>query len=241
MGQGYVRAILPFALSLLLLFGCSPAQRVEEDPDPADADAIEETVPGQHIESSSASSSKQWEQKPPLTLASLAPYLGEWSSIWNTMIPGFVVSDMRLTSSNSLQATITDALVNHEDILTKQEEIDFPILFPSDDGKTVIYISPGDEPDTEVAVIRPEQNLYERHLYCGTPCGFDSAIWIDNDRVVITGFSEYHPPSGEERCSEGTICTFVPLLYLFDFGIKTVTRYEGQEVEAATFLNVEAE
>jgi len=236
MRQEYGGAILPFALSFFLLFGCSPAQRIEENPDQADEDAIEKTVPGQHIESSSASSSKQQEQKPPLALASLAPYLGEWSGIWSAMIPRFSVSDMRLTSSRPLQAAITDALVNHEDILTKQEELDFPILFPSEDGKTVIYISPGDTPDTEVAIIKPFANLYGRHLYCGTPCSYDSAVWIDNAHVVITGFSQYYPANGEERCTETTLCTIVPTLHVFDLDAKTIALYQGPEVEAEIFL-----
>jgi len=189
----------------------------------------------------SSSSSQKEDVKPPLTLSSLAPYLTEWTSIWSAMIPGFTVESMHKTSTKEMKAQISDALVNHEDILARQKELDYPILFPSNDGKTLIYISSGEEPDSEVSIIRPDLNLYERHLFCGTPCGFDSAVWVDDDHVIITGFSEYYPPNGEPRCSEGTICTFVPVLYLFDLGAKTITRYEGAEVEAAIFLNMGVE
>lgn len=135
-----------------------------------------------------------------------------------------------------MKPSITAPLVEHEDILALQETLDYPILFPSEDGETVIYISPSGEPDTEVAIIKPFANLYERHLYCGTPCSYDSAVWIDNSHVVVTGFSQYYPASGEERCTETTLCTVVPTLHVFDRTNNTITEYRGPEVDEAVFL-----
>ena len=135
-----------------------------------------------------------------------------------------------------MKPSITAPLVEHEDILALQETLDYPILFPAQDGQTVIYISPSDAPDTEVAIIKPFANLYERHLYCGTPCSYDSAVWIDNAHVVITGFSQYYPANGEERCTETTLCTIVPTLHVFDLQNGTMTEYWGPEVDETMFL-----
>lgn len=135
-----------------------------------------------------------------------------------------------------MKPSITAPLVEHEDILALQETLDYLILFPSADGQTVIYISPSGEPDTEVAIIKPFANLYERHLYCGTPCSYDSAVWIDNSHVVITGYSQYYPSDDEERCTETTVCTVVPTLHVFDLQNETVTEYRGPEVNETTFM-----
>jgi len=138
-----------------------------------------------------------------------------------------------------MKPSIAAPLVEHEDILALQGTLDYPILFPAQDGQTVIYISPSDAPDTEVAIIKPFANLYERHLYCGTPCSYDSAVWIDNAHVVITGFSQYYPANGEERCTETTLCTIVPTLHVFDLQNGTMTEYWGPEVDETMFLERE--
>ncbi len=152
------------------------------------------------------------------------------------MIPDFNLTMMQKVSTKSMQPDIVDPLVDHEDILEEETMVDYPILFPSEDGNIVVYISPNLEPDTEVAIIKPNENVYERHLFCGTPCAFDDAMWVDNEHFAVTGFSEYHPANGEERCTVGTPCTFVPTLYIFDLNAKTISLYQGPEVDAEVFL-----
>ena len=79
--------------------------------------------------------------------------LTDWIQAWKAFLPEFGISSMQKIRSSAMKPSITAPLVEHEDILALQETLDYPILFPSEDGQTVIYISPGDAPDTELANI----------------------------------------------------------------------------------------
>jgi len=228
------------ALLALFLISCSSStpQEIEETPLGEEGETV---TPEVETSSSSSSSSTVQESSsspaaPSVSLSSFSPHLSEWQAAWGSRIPGFNLSTLKRVQTKTLKAESIDALVEHESILAKQDELDYPILFFSEDEKTIVYISPSGEPDSEVAIIKPDLNLYERHLFCGTACAFDSAVWMDNERFAVTGYSEFHPSSGEERCTETTPCTFVPTLHVFDITAQTISKYEGPEVDAAVFM-----
>lgn len=63
------------------------------------------------------------------------------------------------------------------------------------DGKVAIM---GGSPDSEAAVYGFSPNGRTRVLFCGTPCHFDDAVWLDNNIILIAGYSneinqQFHP------------------------------------------------
>lgn len=63
------------------------------------------------------------------------------------------------------------------------------------DGKVTMQ---GGGPDSEVAVYGLTPNGRTRVLFCGTPCHFDDAVWLDNNVLLIAGYSneinkQFHP------------------------------------------------
>lgn len=170
------------------------------------------------------------------SLTSLSSDLSDWIAAWQQFNPEFSLSQMNKMRSNTIQPDISEPLELHEYLLDMQEEYPYSILFPSPDLMTVAYVSPSGSPDSEVAILKPEENLYERVLFCGTPCNFDGAMWIDNDRFVVTGYSEIHS-NQRNGCIADQPCTVVPTLHIFDVVNGTVIEYAGPEVNAAAFFS----
>ncbi len=87
--------------------------------------------------------------------------------------------------------------------------------------------------DSGVALIDLRSKEYKRLLYCGTPCGWDEARWLDNHSFVVAGSEEdasYKNVPGT-RFNPGHL----PTLHLFDLSKNEVTWYKGSPVTGATF------
>ena len=234
-----MRKIALLFVALLLLSSCAQTEAPEDEFPSSSSSSSTTSVTSSSFALSTTSSLSSSSSAAPLPLSAMGGALVDWAQAWKVFLPAFGMSSMQKVRSSAMKPSIAAPLVEHEDILALQGTLDYPILFPAQDGQTVIYISPSDAPDTEVAIIKPFANLYERHLYCGTPCSYDSAVWIDNAHVVITGFSQYYPANGEERCTETTLCTIVPTLHVFDLQNGTMTEYWGPEVDETMFLERE--
>lgn len=168
-------------------------------------------------------------------LTSLANDLTDWAAAWQEFIPGFEPSQMQKIQSGPITPDISDPLELHENILDLQEEFPYSILFPSPNFMKVVFVSPSGSPDSAVAILSPEENLYERVLFCGTPCAFDGAVWIDDEKFVVTGYYEIHPDQ-MNGCMGDELCTVVPTLHVFDLNKNSVTEYYGPEVESDVFF-----
>jgi hypothetical protein len=90
------------------------------------------------------------------------------------------------------------------------------------DGKII----EGYDVDSRVLLIDVKTNKFKQILTCGTPCGFNDAVWIDDNSFVVLGQSR-----GSKKVDECKIyeeCQS-PLLYVFDLKNNKYTSYHGSE------------
>ncbi len=81
-----------------------------------------------------------------------------------------------------------------------------PYFFPSPNGKRQLDIYSynrtlktdkkgkpkltSNSPDSEVALLDAAKGERTRLIFCGTPCRFEDAAWLNNEVVVVAGYSE---------------------------------------------------
>ena len=82
--------------------------------------------------------------------------------------------------------------------------------------------------DSGVALADLKNNTWKRLMFCGTPCHFDDAAWINNDVFVVVGESEYYE---ENYCLNNNPCPRVATLHVFDLSTNVVTLYYGPPIE----------
>ena len=90
------------------------------------------------------------------------------------------------------------------------------------DGKIV----EGYDVDSSVKLIDVKTNKFKQILTCGTPCGFNDAVWIDNNSFVILG--QTRGKKGFDDCKIYEECQS-PLLYVFDLRNNDYVLYQGPE------------
>ncbi len=90
------------------------------------------------------------------------------------------------------------------------------------DGRVVA----GWDVDAGVALVDLSRKKWMRLLYCGPSCGYDDAMWIDNDTFVVVGYYE----DISSRCPGRSDCVVQPYLWLYRVSANTVTWYVGPAV-----------
>lgn len=162
-----------------------------------------------------------------------------WINLWRQAIPGFKVSSFRKISeetikpdveypySPSQQSKLREIIYAYSPDKTKFVDTRGGMELYEENGK----LKAAFDIDSDVGLIDLKSNKYNRLLFCGTPCGFDDAIWIDNNIFVVVGQTEYYPANGEERCTVNTKCTWVATLHVFDLTKNIVTLYYGPEID----------
>ncbi len=85
----------------------------------------------------------------------------------------------------------------------------------------------GFDVDTEVEVIYLKTRTRQRLMFCGTPCWFHDAVWLNNDILVVPGSGEALPTGCPGSPAP---CPYVPEMYVVDFKQGTVTWYTGPQV-----------
>jgi hypothetical protein len=83
-----------------------------------------------------------------------------------------------------------------------------------DNGKVKVVFTDG-EPDSYVTLFDTEAKKAQRAISCGTPCSFEGAGWIDDNRFFIFGSSEDNDMKK------------IPAIFIFDMEKKTRTVYTG--------------
>lgn len=74
-------------------------------------------------------------------------------------------------------------------------------VWSPDGSRFVDLLSSYGEPDSALTVYdRLGDGTVETLAFCGTPCGFDDAFWLDGDRVVVFGNEESLRDDGRPLC-----------------------------------------
>jgi hypothetical protein len=111
-----------------------------------------------------------------------------------------------------------------------------PARWRTRDGARVALVTDDrGSPDSAVDVIDTESGAALRLLSCGTACRTTDAAWLADGRLVVAGWSEWHPAGGPPRCVEGAPCTFVALLTVIDVDAGSALELRGPEVDEAAF------
>lgn len=164
-----------------------------------------------------------------------------WVDLWRQAVPGFEVSKFSKTGEGAIKSESPDGSSCGSPQPNQLREIMY-VYSPDKtrfvDPRVYLYLSEnngkiegGFDADSAVALFDLRSNECKRVLFCGTPCGFDDAVWIDNNRFVVVGDHEHHPKN-EERCAVNTKCTWVASLHVFDLSANVVTVYVGPETES---------
>lgn len=76
------------------------------------------------------------------------------------------------------------------------------------------------EPDSSVLVIDKKLQTIQTVLFCGTPCGFSNAAWIDNNSLVVVGEESISDTEGINY--KGQVAT----LYVINLATQKVELYK---------------
>ncbi|MDD5110317.1 MAG: hypothetical protein PHI63_03805 [Patescibacteria group bacterium] len=167
-----------------------------------------------------------------------------WVSYWQKITPNFSLDNFQNVSSRSI-----GVLRNYlYDGTTAQEKLRKKIIIYSPDRTSFVdpygsmqltevngTVRAAFDADSSVTLVDTASSVAQQLLFCGPACGFDDAIWIDNNTLIVLGSSEYYPENGEERCIEGTMCTVVATVHVYDLTNDTVTLWYGPEVDRDIF------
>lgn len=178
----------------------------------------------------------------PKQLEVTAPVINEklslWVRMWKEIKPDFSIASFTKISE---QRIVPEETARGE--FPADEIKDFMRVYSPDRTKFVDahasvgltlengVLTPMFEPDSSVELTDLQNKTVRRLLFCGTPCGFDDAVWIDSETFAVVGHTEYYPPSGEVRCTVDTTCTYVATLHVFDLRQGKVSLYYGPESE----------
>lgn len=168
---------------------------------------------------------------------SLLPKLTSWVQVWRHAIPVLAADSLRRTSSAPFKFDYAWAGAGHvaEDVRTRAlidvlspdsaHSLDFDMYLDfdrDDDGK----IAPMREPDSAPVLADFKNDTLWRVSFCGTPCFYDGAYWVNSDRFALTGATQ----TGEQ--ADGPWCAF---LEIYDLRSRRITRWLAPAVNAAAF------
>jgi len=129
------------------------------------------------------------------------------------MIPGISLQDFTIEREEDIKTDVTGVIEDPETFLTG-----FSIQVKSPDDARTLAISSGAEPDSQVMLI-DKYNNFERLLFCGTPCSWNTGDWIDNYRFYVLGSEEYE--NGLRA----------PVIHLFNLQSETHITYYGPTIQ----------
>lgn len=214
-----------FSLSGLIFFGCT-----EKSSPPLTTQQTSETV--EIVTSQTqvlstpelAEMEKVIEEKLPL-----------WVNMWRSSVPNFSISAFKKIEEKKIMVEVESLLDSEDDKLdemlrvyspdkTKYVDPHLDIGIFEEDGK----IQAGLDVDSGVALADLTNKTWKRLMFCGTPCHFDDAVWINDDVFVVVGESEYYEGNS---CMDGNPCPHVATLDVFDLSNNTVTHYYGPPIE----------
>ena len=169
--------------------------------------------------------------------------LPDWFQNWQTVILGFNINSFTWQEATTITSEMTP--FNPNDTIAKLRK-PFYIYSPDKSKFLDIYIGmelweesgkikAGYGPDHAVSLVDLKTNQLKILLFIGTAGNYDDALWLDNDRFIVTGFTEYLPKSKEERKLLGDKTYYAALLYYFNLNKNKMTLYYGPKVEGTLF------
>ncbi len=169
-----------------------------------------------------------------------------WFQDWQTMVLGFNVNSFTWQEDTTI--TSEQVQFNPADTIAKLRKSLY--IYSPDKSKFLdIYIGmelwedggkikAGYGPDHAVALGDLKTNQLKILLFCGTTGNYDNALWLDNDKFIVTGFSEYFPKSEEEKEALNNEVYYVAFLYFFNLPRNKMTLYYGPKVEGTFFRRI---
>ncbi len=99
-----------------------------------------------------------------------------------------------------------------------------------DKSKFVDFLSNYGDPDSKLTVFNRAGSAQTETIdFCGTPCRFDSAFWLDDSRAVVLGRAEGTKADGTPLCigaaGDANKCYSHLTVTVYDFGRATKQRY----------------
>ncbi len=88
--------------------------------------------------------------------------------------------------------------------------------------------------DSSVSIAYLDSNTYEQVLTCGTPCGFDDVVWIDNNKLLILGYQIAYNATDKPELDSN----YLPTLWVIDLNEpRALYEYVGPSVPKMDYLN----
>lgn len=169
---------------------------------------------------------------------SLAPQLAAWVEVWRHAVPGFAPESLARGASSPFafdygwpapagepsSGVRARALI---DVLAPDSahSLDFDMYLDFDrdeDGRTRILR----EPDSAPVLADFGSDTLWRVTFCGTPCFYDGACWVDAARFALTGATRSGPQA------DGP---WQPFLELYDLNDRRRTRWVARPVSDPQF------
>jgi len=142
----------------------------------------------------------------------------EWFALWKEMVPGFRLDVFiwhRRDKMEDLSWPLYEEGVPRSHVEEKLENC----IFSPDGSKCVSPYWCWGEVDSCVMVVDIDMERLRRVSFCGTPCRFDDAVWLDNSRFAVAGaHNEY---SGKNRVK------WFAEMSVYDLDTGKVTSYQG--------------
>ncbi len=130
-----------------------------------------------------------------------APDFRSWLTRWQAVDP--YVGDAEFVRGPDAVIPATDA--SSPQAMTLQPPLADRYVWSPNKIRFIDYLASYGEPDSKVVVYnRNGDNQTETLGFCGTPCGFDAAFWLDDARAVVLGHSEGSKADGSPLCVAAT-------------------------------------
>lgn len=154
-----------------------------------------------------------------------APDFRSWLSQWQKV--DAYVGEAELTKSVELALVASNAASPQTAAL--QPPLANRYVWSPDKSKFIDFLSSYGEPDSVLTVFnRGGDGRTETVDFCGTPCGFDGAFWLDESRAVALGHAEGTKADGTPLCvgeGDGQKCYSHLTVTVYDFGKGARTVY----------------
>jgi len=122
-----------------------------------------------------------------------SPLIGDWVVAWRTASgdPGFSISEFSLASRTPLADWQPDIPPYGLEASELAPPMANRYVWSPDRTRFADYLASYGEPDSVLTLYnRTGNRTLERLAFCGTPCSFDDAAWLNPDLLAVLGWQE---------------------------------------------------
>ncbi|HTM67990.1 MAG TPA: Gmad2 immunoglobulin-like domain-containing protein [Candidatus Binatia bacterium] len=124
----------------------------------------------------------------------------DWVSKWRTVDPYVSAAEFTQDSSGSIAPARSAAATTQPSPSDLEPPAANRYVWSPDRTRYVDYLASFGEPDSTLTLYGRTDASLETLDFCGTPCHFDSAFWLDADRVAVLGRTEGLKQDGTPLC-----------------------------------------